>query len=137
MTISVPGRVNLIGEHIDYHNLPVLPMAIQRRVSITFDERSDPMIQASSRGYDMREFALSEGEPFAAGDWGNYLKAAAQLVTRRWHLSRGLNAAIESDLPVAAGLSSSSALMTGIALALLRVNGITPTLDDLMELLPD
>src|SRR5262249_35201700 len=33
MTISVPGRVNLIGEHIDYHNLPVLPMAIQRRVS--------------------------------------------------------------------------------------------------------
>jgi galactokinase len=137
MTISVPGRVNLIGEHIDYHDLPVLPMAIQRRVSITFDERRDPMIQASSHGYDMREFALSEGEPFPPGDWGNYLKAAAQLVTRRWYLSRGLNAAIESDLPVAAGLSSSSALMTGVALALLRVNDIKPTFEDLMELLPD
>jgi galactokinase len=137
MTISVPGRVNLIGEHIDYHDLPALPMAIQRRVSITFDERSDPMIRAFSDGYEMREFALSEGEPFPPGDWGNYLKAAAQLVTRRWHLSRGLNATIESDLPVAAGLSSSSALMTGMALALLRVNDINPTLANLMELLPD
>jgi galactokinase len=137
MTISVPGRVNLIGEHIDYHDLPVVPMAIQRRVSLTFDERGDPVIRASSAGYEMREFALRDNQPYPPGDWGNYLKAAAQLVTRRWRLSRGLNASIESDLPVAAGLSSSSALMTGIALALLRVNDIKPTLDDLMEVLPD
>ena len=137
MTNSVPGRVNLIGEHIDYHDLPVLPMAIQRRVSITFSGRSDMAIWATSVGYEPRQFPLNEAEPFPAGDWGNYLKAAAQLVARRWHLSRGLDASVESDLPLAAGLSSSSALMTGIALALLQVNDIRPNLHDLMELLPD
>ncbi len=137
MTISVPGRVNLIGEHIDYHNLPVLPMAIQRRVSIDFESRNDRTIQAESWDYPPRSFDIDENEPFSSGDWGNYLKAAVQLLARRWTLTRGLTATISSDLPLAAGLSSSSALMTGIALALLCVNEIHPTIGELMELLPD
>ena len=115
--ISVPGRVNLIGEHIDYHNLPVLPMAIQRRVSITFQNRGDALIQATSPGYAERRFSLSDAAPFASGDWGNYLKAAVQMIRRRWTLAHGIDAAISSDLPIAAGLSSSSALLTGFALA--------------------
>jgi galactokinase len=137
MTISVPGRVNLIGEHIDYHNLPVLPMAIQRRVSIDFEPRQDRIVQAESPGYPLRNFNIDDGEPFCPGDWGNYVKAAVQLVVRRWPLDRGLNAVVSSDLPLAAGLSSSSALMTGFALALLSVNAIQPTIGELMELLPD
>src|ERR1700728_1562782 len=78
--VSVPGRVNLIGEHIDYHDLPVLPMAIQRRVRITFHPRADTMVRAISSGvYGKREFALARDlEPGPIGDWGNYLKAAAQ-----------------------------------------------------------
>ncbi len=137
MTISVPGRVNLIGEHIDYHNLPVLPMAIQRRISIDFEPRHDRTIQSESWDYAPRSFSIDDGEPFCAGDWGNYVKAAVQLLERRWTLDRGMNAAVTSNLPLAAGLSSSSALMTGMALALLCVNGIHPTLDELMELLPE
>jgi galactokinase len=137
MVISVPGRVNLIGEHIDYHNLPVLPMAIQRRVSVDFEPRGDRVIQAESSDYALRRFSIDDGEPFPPGDWGNYVKAAAQLAVRRWGLNRGLNVAVSSDLPVAAGLSSSSALMTAVALALLRVNEIYPTVAELMELLPD
>ncbi len=78
----MPGRVNLIGEHIDYHNLPVLPMAIQRRVSITFQNRSDRLIQATSPGYAERQFSLADPAPFAPGDWGNYLKAAVQMIGR-------------------------------------------------------
>src|ERR1700761_8090782 len=78
--VSVPGRVNLIGEHIDYHDLPVLPMAIQRRVRIAFRPRADAMVRAISSGvYGEREFALaSHLEPAPIGDWANYLKAAAQ-----------------------------------------------------------
>ncbi len=135
--ISVPGRVNLIGEHIDYHNLPVLPMAIQRRVSITFQNRGDALIQATSPGYAERRFSLSDAAPFASGDWGNYLKAAVQMIGRRWTLAHGIDAAISSDLPIAAGLSSSSALLTGFALALLRANEIQPTVYELMQLLPE
>ncbi len=135
--ISVPGRVNLIGEHIDYHELPVLPMAIQRKISITFQGRRDTLIEASSPGYPNRSFSLSDSSRFSPGDWGNYLKAAVQMLGRRWKLAHGIDAAVSSDLPLAAGLSSSSALLTGFALALLRANDIQPTVYELMELLPE
>ncbi len=135
--LSVPGRVNLIGEHIDYHQLPVLPMAIQRKVSLAFEPRLDSLIQVSSAGFGHREFSLDQPDPFPAGDWGNYLKAAVQMINRRWTLTRGVAAAVTSDLPLAAGLSSSSALLTGFALALLRANGIHPSIPELMELLPE
>ncbi|MDQ2842811.1 MAG: hypothetical protein M3Y72_17585 [Acidobacteriota bacterium] len=136
-SVSVPGRVNLIGEHIDYHNLPVLPMAIQRRVTVAFESRMDGVVVAKSEDYPDRHFELADATPFAPGDWGNYLEAAVQMLLRRWPLGTGINARITSDLPPAAGLSSSSALLTAFALALLRVNGISPTIHDLIELLPE
>src|SRR5437763_7500668 len=84
--ISVPGRVNLIGEHIDYHDLPVLPMAIQRRVRIAFRGRIDERIRAiSSERYGEREFALGlHLEADLSGDWLNYLKAAVETASKRW-----------------------------------------------------
>jgi len=80
--LSVPGRVNLIGEHIDYHNLPVFPMAIQRRISIAVRPRTDRLIRVtSSGGFDDREFEwVARLASSAAGDWSNYVKAAAQAV---------------------------------------------------------
>jgi len=136
--VSVPGRVNLIGEHIDYHQLPVLPMAIQRRVVLAFQARADRLVRAvSSAQNGESKFELSSLEPSPFGCWTNYLKAGAMAVQSRWKIARGLEAAVVSDLPVAAGLSSSTALLTGFAIALLEVNGISPSLDDLMALLPD
>jgi galactokinase len=136
--VSVPGRVNLIGEHVDYHNLPVLPMAIPRRVRIAFRPRADRRIRAASVGYGDREFEWKAPlEPAAFGDWENYLKAAAQAIDGKWTLSRGIDAAIVSDLPPAAGLSSSSALLTGATLALLRANGVRASFTELMDILPE
>jgi galactokinase len=136
--ISVPGRVNLIGEHIDYHNLPVLPIAIQRRIRIAFRQRTDRRIHASSRQFGQREFEwTSRLEPSAAGDWENYVKAAAQAIAGKWGPRYGIDAEVESDLPAAAGLSSSSALLTGFTLALLRANGIEPRFEELMDILPE
>lgn len=136
--VSVPGRINLIGEHIDYHGLPVLPMALQRRVGVGFRPRSDRRIRAISTNYGEREFAL-EAMPQAGptGDWGNYLKAGMQVAASRWQLNAGIDAAIASDLPPAAGLSSSSALLVAFTLALLEANGVQPAAAELMELLPD
>ncbi|HLJ50959.1 MAG TPA: galactokinase family protein [Bryobacteraceae bacterium] len=137
--ISVPGRVNLIGEHIDYHNLDVLPIAIQRGIRLTYTPRRDRIIHvASDQRFGAREFEWNDSlEPGRAGDWVNYVKAAAKAVGRRWSLPFGIDAEVSSDLPPAAGLSSSSALLTAVALALLDANGIQPAFDELMELLPE
>lgn len=136
--VTVPGRVNLIGEHIDYHNLPVLPMAIGRRIRVSFAPRGDRRIRAVSRGFGEREFEWTARlEPEGPGDWANYVKAAAQAVADRWGLGCGLDARVESDLPPAAGLASSSALLVAFTLALLRVNGIRAGFPELMEVLPE
>ena len=137
-TVWAPGRVNLIGEHIDYHGLPVLPMALQRRVRVRFRPRTDRRIVAESPAYGRREFEWSERlTPVAAGDWENYLRAAAQAVGSKWGVLRGVNAAVTSDLPAAAGLSSSSALLVAFALALLQANNRAASFEELMEILPD
>jgi galactokinase len=136
--VCVPGRVNLIGEHIDYHNLPVLPMAVERRVWIAFRPRNDSRIRAASAEFGVREFDWTEHlDPSPSGDWGNYLKAAAQAVYGRWRVHRGIDAVVTSDLPAAAGLSSSSALLTGFVLALLRANAIGASFEELMDVLPE
>jgi galactokinase len=73
----------------------------------------------------------------AAGDWENYLRAAALAVARKWGVLRGIEAAVASDLPAAAGLSSSSALLVAFTLALLDANAITASFEELMEILPE
>jgi len=136
--IWAPGRVNLIGEHIDYHGLPVLPMALRRRVTIRFEPRKDPLIRATSEGYGGREFEWArELRPVAAGDWDNYLRAAARAVALKWGVGQGVEAVIASDLPAAAGLSSSSALIVAFALCLLAANRRKASFEELMEILPE
>jgi galactokinase len=137
--IAAPGRVNLIGEHIDYHGLAVLPMAMERRVNVAFRARNDRLVRAvSGDGYGEREFEwTAELAPGARGDWANYLKAAAQTVSRKWGLGCGVDAAVVSDLPPAAGLSSSSALLVAFTLGLLWANRRQVSFEALMDVLPD
>ena len=136
--ISAPGRVNLIGEHIDYHGLAVLPMGLRRSIRVAFRRRGDRVIRAVSDGYGTREFGWTEAPaPAAAGDWANYLRAAARAAGRKWGTGCGVDAAIVSDLPPAAGLSSSSALIVAFMLSLLRANGWQASFEELMEVLPE
>jgi galactokinase len=141
MAVAVPGRVNLIGEHIDYHGLPVLPMAIGRTIRVKFRPRSDSRISAvSAPPYGPREFEWTRDlTQAAAGDWENYLRAAARVAETflPGNGFTGIDAAISSDLPAAAGLSSSTALLVAFTLALLRANGREPSFEELMTVLPD
>src|SRR3974377_1831231 len=109
--VSAPGRVNLIGEHIDYHGLPVLPMALRGSIRVRFQARAPRRICVPSGAYGHREFAWTAGlTPVARGDWENYLRAAAQAIAGKWGVMNGIDAMIDADLPPAAGPPSASAL---------------------------
>lgn len=139
-TSFAPGRVNLIGEHIDYHGLPVLPMALRRGVRVEFRPRGDDRVSLANRdpAFGTREFRVgADLKPGPAGDWGNYAMAAAVTVADRYGAARGLEGLISSDLPPAAGLSSSSALVVAVAIALLHVNRVRPDRLELAHLLAE
>jgi galactokinase len=133
-----PGRVNLIGEHTDYNGLPVLPMALDREIVLRYTPRADRRViltNADTRfgpiGFDL------DGEivPDSSGAWGNYPRAAAQALWRETGPLLGIEGEITSTLPVAAGLSSSSAMVVATALALLEANGRTVPRERLAEVL--
>lgn len=138
--VRAPGRVNLIGEHTDYNGLPVMPMAIDRNVWIAGRRRADAEVHLANLGpFPERAFALAADiPPFAAGDWGNYAKAAAQGLRRHVgaSLDRGANLVIDGNVPDGAGLSSSSALVVASALALLAAADVDVSFPELAELLP-
>ncbi len=123
-----PGRVNLIGEHTDYNGLPVLPIAIDRAVRIEFRVVGEPVVRLDSAGarFAPLTFQLKRPiEPAEQGDWSNYVRAAARgLLESGLRLERGIEGTVSGDVPIAAGLSSSSALVVASALALLRANGV-------------
>lgn len=124
--VRAPGRVNLVGEHIDYAGLPVLPMAIDRGLTLRVRARDDGRVRVASEASpgEPRAFDVSVSIPSGpSGDWGNYAKAAIQGLMAAGHVPAGFDARISSDLPLAAGLSSSSALVVGTALAGLAAAG--------------
>jgi galactokinase len=138
--VRAPGRVNLIGDHVDYNGLSVLPMALQRHVAILYCERDDPAVRivSSDPNHTLRSFDLRPSiEPYREGDWGNYAKAAGQALAQRYGELRGFDAVVHSDIPVAAGLSSSSALVVASALAVLHANDIEMEKLVLAELLAE
>jgi N-acetylgalactosamine kinase len=127
-----PGRVNLIGEHTDYNGLPVFPMAVNRDMAAVFSPRSDRKVVVINPDPDFaeRSFDIEQSiPPYPTGDWGNYCKAAVQglldyYVQRRRGAERfcGFEAIIDGDIPIAAGMSSSSALVVLSALIFLASN---------------
>ncbi len=129
-TSSAPGRVNLIGEHTDYNDGFVFPMAIEPQVLIACRARDDALVRIRSTAFpeSLAEFFLDRrierGEPA----WANYSRGvAAELIGAGIPLV-GMDALISNSLPVGSGLSSSAALEVGTARALLLLAG--STLDD-------
>ena len=127
-TAIAPGRVNLIGEHTDYNGLPVLPIAIDRAIRIDFRVVEDPVVRLDSPVARFAPVAFQLKRPIEAagqGDWSNYVRAAARgLLGRGVPLQRGIEGTVTGDVPIASGLSSSSALVVASALALMKANGV-------------
>jgi len=114
-----PGRVNLIGDHTDYNDGFVLPMAIDRFVTIAFRPRRDRRLRALATAFDeVREANLDRLDGARAAGWMSYVAGMAWAMQSKGMTLRGLDLAIHSTVPVAAGLSSSAALELASARAL-------------------
>jgi galactokinase len=128
---SAPGRVNLIGEHTDYNDGFVLPMAIDRRTFVAAAPRDDGAVRASSTNEVGRiEFEIG-GEYLSGHDWGKYVYGLAECLRREEFRLRGADLLIASDVPIGAGLSSSAALEISTGFALLSVSDQPVDLVDL------
>ena len=126
-TVSAPGRVCLYGEHQDYLGMPSVVMAVNLRCRIKITERDDrkvvwssPKLGAQYSGsYDLDNLLDSEIEGVQ-----DHKLSAMILAERRGELPfRGWNAVIDSDVPVQAGCSSSSALIVAWIAGMQRLSG--------------
>ena len=109
---SAPGRVNLIGEHIDYNGGIVLPAALSISLSIALRPRDDRTIRIASDRFDgVVERSLDTSKQ---GDWADYAASAIQIAVAEGLLSNGAELLVESTIPDGAGLSSSAALIVAI-----------------------
>lgn len=118
-----PGRVNLIGEHTDYNEGFVLPIALNYAVTVAASRRDDEKIKVFSVGYDeLEEFDFSEKALRKSGEWINYVEGVARVLRDKGYQIGGANLLIDSDVPVGAGLSSSAAIEIGVGMALLCLN---------------
>ncbi len=115
---SAPGRVNLIGEHTDYNDGFVLPIAIERRTRVAVSSREDRVLRVAARDLGERaEVDLDRARDRSPG-WMAYVEGVARVLEARGHHIAGANLAIESDVPIGAGLSSSAALEVAVGRAL-------------------
>lgn len=118
----VPGRVNLIGEHLDYNGGPVLPMTVSMGIYAAIAPRNDNHLRLASEGFcGVFEWDLEALPPTPHGlDWAAYPAAMVHVLRQQGQPISGANVFFLTTLPAGAGLSSSAAIevLTGILLTM-------------------
>ncbi len=123
--VRAPGRVNLIGEHTDYNEGFVLPIAIDRATFVAARARADRVIRVHSAQFDAGDqFSIDQIERNPAQPWSNYVRGVVKAMLSRDLPLRGADLLIDSQVPLGAGLSSSAALEVAVAYALQLLNDL-------------
>jgi galactokinase len=119
-----PGRVNLIGEHTDYNDGFVLPMAIDRETVVAISPRRDRILRIWSLNLDdSQELNLGKLGPGRRGSWVDYIEGVAAALTDRGLDLTGADIAVKSSVGIGSGLSSSAALEMAVGIALAETSG--------------
>ncbi len=126
---EAPGRVNLIGEHIDYSEGFVLPFAIADRTYAAIAAREDGLVRIASHQRRERIFSIDikDVKPGSKGDWEKYVLGVI------WSLgiTQGVDILVDGNVPAGAGLSSSAALECSVAVGLNHLLALSISLPDL------
>lgn len=123
LVVRAPGRVNLIGEHTDYNDGFVFPMAINRAVWIALRPREDSMVKLYSMNFDqtaeMDTTQLEKGEP----SFAEYVKGVAWALQDAGYDLKGFEGVLKGDVPIGAALSSSAALELAVSRTFSAISG--------------
>ncbi len=121
--VRAPGRVNLIGEHTDYNDGFVLPMAIDRAVWIALRPRPDRQVHLHALDFD-QSIVFSLDALDERQGWAGYVQGVAWALQDAGYALRGWEGVMAGNAPIGAGLSSSAAAELAIARAFARVSGL-------------
>ncbi|WP_313777724.1 MULTISPECIES: galactokinase [Flavobacteriaceae] len=125
LVITSPGRINLIGEHIDYNDGYVLPAAIDKYITFKMSVNGlDKQCRVRSKGFgEMFQIDLDSISKGPSG-WKNYILGVLDGLLQKTDKLRGFDCIIESHLPIGSGVSSSAALECGLAFGLNELFGL-------------
>jgi galactokinase len=128
-----PGRLNLIGDHVDYSEGFVLPIAIDRVTLLAAAKRSDRIVRLRSlaRGETV-EFDLDDADERPRAGWNDDVRRIALGLEKRGAVLRGSDVAVRTTIPQHSGLASSASLGLAGALALLGTAGIEMPLEEVV-----
>ncbi len=119
VAVRAPGRVNLIGEHTDYNDGFVMPVAIDRFIAMAASKSEGEEVELHSLDYTSSvRFPISHIEYDHQNLWSNYFKGVAYLLRQDGYKIGGCRVVLKGDIPQGAGLSSSAALEVASALTL-------------------
>ena len=132
LVVRAPGRVNLIGEHTDYNDGYVLPIAIDRSVLLAASMRIDRTVRVRAVDFDSQvTFSLDHIVHDERRRWSNYQRGVAAVLQEGGLKLPGMEAAFTSDVPIGAGLSSSAAVEMAMAVAWQTLSGFALPRPDL------
>lgn len=136
--VESPGRINLIGEHVDYNGGSVLPGAIDKKVEFIIENIKGSKCFIDSETINKKfEFELSSLEK-SNQHWQNYILGTINNIINKRNLKiSAFSCKINSSLPIGAGISSSSALISGLAAGLIEINNLQIKKSEIVDIVSD
>jgi galactokinase len=124
-TFRAPGRVNLIGEHTDYNDGFVMPVAIDLSTWVKVSPLETRKLQIHSENFDETiEIDLDDKTVAPRNHWSDYPIGVAVMLEKDGHRLRGARLQIRGEVPIGSGLSSSAAVEVATACALTAISGV-------------
>ncbi len=125
ITIAAPGRVNLLGEHTDYNDGFVFPMAINNQMVIVGAPNNTNQVHLYSIDYEALDtFSLDHISLVKTNSWSNYVRGVCAMLIQAGYTLRGMNIVLQGNVPQGAGLSSSAALEIAAALLIDEIHDL-------------